>query len=191
MRTLLIACMIAAFILQSGMPAPAAELAATELRIQDILNNLDKQMERIKLAREKADTQMSLARIRIAERLRLSGEDLARQVDALSRIRDQLREATDDTQNAMERLKVDWPGILESALKEIDRQLGETNSLLTQMESIRENFEDQSVQGTSTVSPTSQNASNAPVSAMPQGVPQTTPAVVPPTVSLQPQSGGG
>ncbi len=53
MRTLLIACVIAAFVLQSGIPARAAGLAATELKIQDILNNLDKQMERIKLAREK------------------------------------------------------------------------------------------------------------------------------------------
>ncbi len=133
---------------------------------------------------------MSLARIRIAERLRLSGEDLARQVDALSRIRDQLREATDDTQNAMERLKVDWPGMLESALTEIDRQLGETNSLLAEMEAIRENFEDQPVRDANTISTADSKVSSTPVSTIPQVSPQMTP-VAPTTTSPQPSSGGG
>ncbi len=120
----------------------ASDFTAADLKIDNIKQALELQLERIRNATEKADAQMSLARMRIAERLRLSSEELARQLDLLERIRDQLSDGTGGSQQAIDQFKNDWTQLLQTANAQINSQLNQTNDLINQMDALRDSFED-------------------------------------------------
>ncbi len=120
----------------------ASDFTAADLKIDNIKQALEIQLERIRNATEKADAQMSLARMRIAERLRLSSEELARQLDLLERIREQLSDGTGGSQQAIDQFKNDWTQLLQAANAQINSQVSQTNDLISQMEALKDSFED-------------------------------------------------
>jgi hypothetical protein len=138
----LAACLTFIALTTIGSSASAADFTAADLKIDAIKQTLEVQLERIRNAREQADTQMSLARMRIAERLRLSSEELARQLEVLERLREQLSAGTGDSQEAIDQLKSNWAQLLATAFAEINSQVSQTNDLISQMETLRNSFGD-------------------------------------------------
>jgi hypothetical protein len=84
---------------------------------------------------------MTLARIRIAEQLRRSEEDLSRQIESLERFREQMADQKGETDQAVVRMQKDWKLFIQQAFSDLDSQLRETNSLITQMETLRDKFD--------------------------------------------------
>jgi predicted nuclease with TOPRIM domain len=103
--------------------------------------DLQIQVERIRRARETASSEMTLARIRIAEQLRRSEEDLSRQIESLERFREQMADQKGETDQAVVRMQKDWKQFIQQAFSDLDSQLRETNSLITQMEALRDRFD--------------------------------------------------
>ncbi len=142
MIKLLAACITLIPFVLIGSIVSASNVTGADLKIDAIKQTLEVQLERIRNAREKADTQMSLAKVRIAERLRLSSEELTRQLEVLERLREQLSAGSGESQQAIDQFKSDWAGLLQTAFAEINSQVGQTNSLISQMESLKDSFED-------------------------------------------------
>jgi hypothetical protein len=145
MIKLLAACLTLIPCVLIGSSVSASNFTAADLKIDAIKQTLEVQLERIRNAREKADTQMSLAKMRIAERLRLSSEELTKQLEILDRLREQLSAGSGESQQAINQFKTDWAGLLETAFAEINSQVGQTNSLISQMEALRDSFDDSPV----------------------------------------------
>jgi predicted nuclease with TOPRIM domain len=103
--------------------------------------DLQIQVERIRRARETASSEMTLARIRIAEQLRRSEEDLSRQIESLERFREQMADQKGETDQAVVRMQKDWKQFIQQAFSDLDSQLRETNGLITQMEALRDRFD--------------------------------------------------
>ena len=183
MRKSLSICLVLIVTAALSSTSYAVDFTAADLKIQAIKQTLEVQLERIRSARENADNQMSLARIRIAERLRLSAEDLSRQAEILERLREQISEGSGDSQQVVNQLATDWPQLLSAAFAEINSQISQTNSLMAQMESLRDSFDDPTASdsGSATTNP---QITNLPVSvSQPQPVQITTPSVPTTTTS--------
>jgi hypothetical protein len=142
MIKLLAACLTLIPFVLIGSSVSASNFTGADVKIDAIKQTLEVQLERIRNAREKADTQMSLAKIRIAERLRLSSEELTRQLEVLDRLREQLSAGSGESQQAIDQFKTNWGGLLETAFSEINSQVAQTNSLISQMEALRDSFDD-------------------------------------------------
>ena len=140
----LAACITLMILLTIGSSVSAADFTAANLQIDSIKQTLELQLERIRNATGKADTQMSLAKIRIAERLRLSSEELARQLEILQRLREQLSDGAGDPRQAVTQLASDRAQLLATASAEINAQVSQTNDLIRQMETLRDSFESSS-----------------------------------------------
>ena len=147
----LAACLILIPFVLIGSSVSASNFTAADVKIDAIKQTLEVQLERIRNAREKADTQMSLAKMRIAERLRLSSEELTRQLEILERLREQLSAGSGESQEAIDQFKTDWAGLLQTAFAEINSQVGQTNGLISQMDALKDSFDD-SPASTSTLS---------------------------------------
>jgi hypothetical protein len=121
--------------------AGAFDIASVDAAIKQLQNNLESQIERLKLAREQASTKMSLARIRVGEELRRSQEDLQVQVESLARLREKLSEQRGLSNQALEQAKDDWAERLGRAASSIESQLAQTNDLINRMETLRQAFD--------------------------------------------------
>jgi hypothetical protein len=141
MRNLLALVVILSITALVSAKADALDTTGVDLRIRQLQDSLENQIDRLKLAREQAGTRMSLARIRVAEELRRSEEDLQVQVEALARLREQLSEQGARSSEAVEQLKNDWSQRLASAFSSIETQLAQTNDLINRLESLRQNFD--------------------------------------------------
>ncbi len=157
MIRLLVASLIFIPFILSSSNVSGQSFAASDLKIDAIKQTLEVQLERIRNAREQADTQMSLAKMRIAERLRLSSEELTRQLEILERLREQLSAGSGDSQQSIDQFQSDWKSLLEAAFAEINSQVAQTNSLITQMEALKDSFE-----ASSASTPTSSNPQTSP-----------------------------
>ncbi len=136
-----------------GSRSSAADFTAADLKIDAIKQTLEVQLERIRNASEKADSQMSLAKMRIAERLRLSSEELTRQLESLQRLQEQLSQGSGGSQQAIDQFRNDWAQLLATASAEINSQVSQTNNLISQMETLRDNFEGSSASTPTSISP--------------------------------------
>jgi hypothetical protein len=135
MKTILTVCFIG--LVGLGMSVPnswATDLAGMNYRIQQLKGKIDVQIERIKRAGEKSDTQMSLARIRLAEQLRRSEDDLYRQEAALKRFQEQLADQATEVNSAMTGYRKDLKSPIKNALADVEAQLQKTSALMAQME---------------------------------------------------------
>jgi len=207
MRNFLAALVILTVGVFASAEARAFDSLSVDARIQQLQNSLENQIDRLKLAREQAGTEMSLARIRVAEELRRSQENLQIQVEALARLREQLSEQGASSSEALEQLKNDWSQRLGSAFNSIETQLAQTNDLISRMESLRQSFDPDTgttsdiavgpLTITTTPSPT---GAAPPVLTEPETVQPMTPTVstpqpetvqpMTPTVSTTPSGGG-
>ena len=141
MKTILLLSLILAAIATASTAAQASGTTGIDSTISQMKQDLQIQVERIRRARETASSEMTLARIRIAEQLRRSEEDLSRQIESLERFREQMADQKGETDQAVVRMQKDWKQFIQQAFSDLDSQLRETNSLITQMETLRDRFD--------------------------------------------------
>ena len=141
MKTIMLLSLILAVIATASTAAQASGTIGIDSTISQMRQDLQIQVERIRRARETASSEMTLARIRIAEQLRRSEEDLSRQIESLERFREQMADQKGETDQAVVRMQKDWKQFIQQAFSDLDSQLRETNSLITQMETLRDKFD--------------------------------------------------
>lgn len=149
MKHLLMICSIVVFACAIvASQSTAADLTSLDAKIRQIRESIELQIERIKNAREKSDSEMNLARIRLSEQLRRSQEDLYRQLASLERFREQLGAQITEANGIMTDYQKNWKSIMELALADMESQVKDTNSLMEQMEAVRNNLDAQPADGT-------------------------------------------
>ncbi len=141
MKTTLLLSLILAVIATANTAAQASGTIGIDSTISQMKQDLQTQVERIRRARETASSEMTLARMRIAEQLRRSEEDLSRQIESLERFREQMADQKGQTDQAVVQMQRDWKQFIQQAFSDLDSQLRETNSLITQMETLRDRFD--------------------------------------------------
>ncbi|MGO9569224.1 MAG: hypothetical protein ACLP5H_16945 [Desulfomonilaceae bacterium] len=141
MKTILLISLILAATAMTSTAAQSSVTTGMDSTISQMKQDLQTQVERIRRARETASTQMTLARIRIAEQLRRSEEDLSRQIESLERFREQMADQKGQTDQAVVLMQKDWKQFIQQAFSDLDSQLRDTNSLITQMETLRDRFD--------------------------------------------------
>jgi len=117
----------------------ASDLTSLDTTIRLLQEQLGRQIERIQASRQKVDSQMSLARIRIEEQLKKSGDDLSVQVEGLQRLREKLQQTMTDTDQAILLWKDQSSQVLAKTLSDISAQVNQTNELMQQLERIKSN----------------------------------------------------
>jgi hypothetical protein len=150
MKTILTICFIVT--LACGLTVQdsrASDYSGLDSRIRQIRGSIEIQIERIKSAREKSDNEMSLARIRLAEQLRRSEEDLYRQVATLERFHEQLANQVTEAKGAVAGYQKNLKSPMEQALADIEAQLKDTNALMARMEAARNDLDSQPQAGPS------------------------------------------
>ncbi len=141
MKTILLIGVILVVTTTVSIAAQSSVSIGLDSTISRMKQDLETQIERIRKARDTANSQMSLARIRIAEQLRRSEEDLTRQIESLERFREQMADQKDDTDQAVAQMQTDWKQFIQQAFSDLDSQLKDTNSLITQLETLRDKFD--------------------------------------------------
>jgi hypothetical protein len=141
MKTILLIGIILATAATASLAAQSSISIGLDGTISQIKQDLETQIERIQKARDTASSQMTLAKLRIAEQLRRSEEDLTRQIESLERFREQMADQKDDTDQAVAQMQNDWKQFIQQAFSDLDSQLKSTNSLITQMENLRDRFD--------------------------------------------------
>jgi len=137
MRKLLIACLVIAFAIITVLPSAASDSESIDSSIGRIESQVEAQLEKIRRAREMADSRMSLARLRVEEQLRVAEEDLAAQAERLEMFREQLQGRIEETDRAMARMTTDWRQSMARAHERIRAQIRETNRLMGRLNELR------------------------------------------------------
>ena len=117
MKTILWIAMILAATALSCMAAQSCDTMCMDSTISQMKEDLQIQVERIRRARDTADSQMTLARLRIAEQLRRSEEDLSRQIESLERYREQLADQRGENDQAVSEMQQDWKQFIAMLLQ--------------------------------------------------------------------------
>jgi vacuolar-type H+-ATPase subunit I/STV1 len=134
--TLLVLCLT--FAAGQAMAACSEAAEAAEAQVRQLQTSVEQQIERVQESRDRAATRMSLARICVADALARSQEDLLRQIERLQSLREQLATETEKSDQAVQQIKDDWAQRYSSSLASIEKQIAETNNLIRQMDSIKE-----------------------------------------------------
>jgi uncharacterized phage infection (PIP) family protein YhgE len=185
MRNLLAIVVIFTIAVFACIEAHAFDVVSVDSKIKELQSTLENQIERLKDARERAGTRMDLAKIRVAEELRRSQEDLQIQVESLSRLREQLSEQRSLSNQALEQAKNDWAQRLESAFASIESQLAQTNQLINRMETLKQSFDaDTETASNVSIGPLTITTSPPPIATAPPVT--TTPAPVEPATPTVP-----
>ncbi len=141
MKTILLACLILMAFATEGTAAQSSVTSGIDSTISQMKQDLQTQVERIRRARETASSQMTLARLRIAEQLRRSEEDLTLQIESLERFREQMADQKGETDQAVALIQKDWKQFIQQAFSDLDSQLKEANDLVAQMETLQDRFD--------------------------------------------------
>jgi hypothetical protein len=137
-----IAICLAVFLILSGLTVFGQRTSGVALSIQQLTEQIQAQIEKIKLAREQAEIQMSVARIRIAQQLERAEEDLLRQVEQLQRLQENLADQLVQTEVTAERLKNDVAVQLRNTALQVADQIKTTNDLITRLGAFKDSFDD-------------------------------------------------
>ncbi|MBI5248121.1 MAG: hypothetical protein HY912_01390 [Desulfomonile tiedjei] len=111
-------------------------------KIRQTQQKIDAQIERIRQARELADSEMALAKIRIGEQLRKSQEDLARQTENLERLREKLAEQKSETSASVSDIRNNWSEMIDKAFSDVESGIQDANSLINKMQRIGEEIQE-------------------------------------------------
>lgn len=126
-----------------GMNGWAADAPGIDGRIQLLKENVESQVEKIKLLREKSDAEMGLTRSRLTDQLNRNQEILLRQVEILERLRDQLNDKVTETEEASQNFQTSVKRSMSRSFAEINTQIRDTNVMLQQMEMVKEKVGDE------------------------------------------------
>ncbi|AFM24194.1 hypothetical protein [Desulfomonile tiedjei] len=118
-----------------------AQQSGVENRIQDTKTQIEAQIEKIREAREKAENEVVLAKIRVGEQLRRSEEELKRQLEVLDRFRDKLSDEKYETNQAVVAVQRDWSDLVQKACSDIEAQIDTTNSLISDLQGMRKQMD--------------------------------------------------
>lgn len=121
--------------------AGAAEQINFDERLTQIREKIASQIEEVRAAREKADIQMELARVRVAEQIRRSEESLILQVEMLDRLREQLQDQMTETKRAIDKMRQDRVLTIGKTLMDIEAQLRQTTGVIERMKFLREGID--------------------------------------------------
>jgi hypothetical protein len=143
MKLLLIIGLIAACLAPN---ANASELETIEAKIQQLKESVESQVERMKLIRERSANEMGLVRARIEGQLSRSQDGIAVQLAALERLREQLGDDVTGAKRAVGQFQGNIKMSMDNSVLEIDRQIRETNSLLRQMELMKQKIAEETGQ---------------------------------------------
>lgn len=138
----LIAICLTVVLVSAGLPALAQTSSGFGLSIQQLTEQVQAQIEKIRLAREQSEIQMSLARIRIAQQLERAEGELARQVEQMARLQGQLAEQLFQTEITAESLKNDIAVQLRIAASQIAQQIELTNDLIARLGILKDTVDD-------------------------------------------------
>lgn len=141
MKNILLVCLILMAFATEGTAAQSSVTSGIDSTISQMKQDLQTQVERIRRARETASSQMTLARLRIAEQLRRSEEDLTLQIESLERFREQMADQRGETDQTVALMQKDWKQFIQQAFSDLDSQLRETNGLIAQMDTLRDKFD--------------------------------------------------
>ncbi len=119
-----------------------------DTRIQMLRENIERQVEKIQLLREKADAEMGLTRSRLSDQLNRNQEILLRQVEMLEGLRDQLNDKVAETEQASQNLKITIKRSMSTTFAEINSQIRDTNVMLRQMQMVKAKVGDEPAQDT-------------------------------------------
>jgi hypothetical protein len=141
MKRALFACIILTLTVTVA-PCAYAQAAGVEDKIRQTKEKIEAQIEKIREAREKADSEMALAKMRIGEQLRKSQDDLSRQLEILERFREQLVDQRSETAAALSDMQTNWAGMIDKAFSDVDSQIEAANSLLCNMQNVGDSVGD-------------------------------------------------
>jgi len=127
--------------------AGAAEQINFDEKLNQIREKINSQIEQVRGAREKADNQMELARLRAAEQLRSSEENLILQVEMLDRLREQLQEQMAETKQAIDKMRRDRILTIGKTLMDIEAQINQTTGVVERMRILREGMDKEEAGG--------------------------------------------
>lgn len=151
-RIVLTACILLMPAMASSLSG-ASETVPSGGEIELIKDQIESQIERIKRAREEAEAKMTLARLRVAEQLRMSEENLALQVEKLNRFEETLRDQITEDAAAMARAKQQRIKMMKAIAADVRSQINGASELMKRMRRIRKQVDagiDDSVKQTST-----------------------------------------
>lgn len=133
MRTILAIWIVMAVLAACGIssPALAADMEAT---IRALQLGLERQVERMTMARERANELITMTTMRSAAQLERSQEELQRQLEMLERFKEEFQERMRESQEAVERFKTDFPKLYADAFAQIDAQIRETQTLIARID---------------------------------------------------------
>ncbi|MBI5570354.1 MAG: hypothetical protein HY914_10455 [Desulfomonile tiedjei] len=135
MKTTLAILLTVAAVAAPGVVAFASDDSVRDPVLRTMQARLEQQVERIKAARERADAQVGVAKDRSSAQLELSGEQLQRQIELLERFREDLQDRMQESRAAVDPSRNALPSAYASTVAEIDRQIGQTKSLVSALQS--------------------------------------------------------
>ncbi len=118
-----------------------AQQSGVENRIQDTKTQIEAQIEKIREAREKAENEVVLAKIRVGEQLRKSEDELKRQLEVLDRFRDKLSDEKYEANQAVVAVQREWSDLVQKACSDIEAQIDTTNSLISDLQGMRKQID--------------------------------------------------
>jgi hypothetical protein len=134
MNTIARICLIYAGTALMSLFTLVPNLTAADSRVLELKHSVERQIERTKAARERADARIALSRIRSAAQDRRTQEDLLRQVELLERVREVIQEQMAEAAQANPPAD---PGVLQemyTTMAELDSQIVQTQTLIAQMD---------------------------------------------------------
>ncbi len=115
----------------------SAELGSLDATIQVLQDQINRQIERIQAAKQKADTQMTLARARITQQLEAAQRELAVQVEKLQQLRGQLQDRTTETEAKISYWQTQGTALISRTFSEVASQINETTQLMQKLDQLK------------------------------------------------------
>lgn len=140
-------CVIIVCFLLSVWYANASEIASIGYRIEQLRTQIESQIEKIRAAREQADSTMAVEQVRVVEQLVRSEEDLTRQIEALQQFREHLRDQMRESQAEVKQVAKDWNTLFGKAFAEIDEQIVATRNMLKRVSAVKEQITGDCLEG--------------------------------------------
>jgi hypothetical protein len=162
MNTIARICLIYAGTALLGLFTFVPNLTAADSRILELKHSVERQIERTKAARERADARIALSRIRSAAQTQRSQDDLLRQVELLQRVREVIQEQMAEAAQSNPPADPSVTREMAETMAELDAQIAQTQNLVAQMDTLIKTQEAESVDDGSGATPPGPETSVSP-----------------------------
>jgi len=131
------------------------DLSSLDTTLRVLQEQTARQIERIQSVRQRADSQVTVARVRMEEQLKRAMEELAVQTEVLERLQEQLQDKTKETDEKLASWREQATSAITNTLAEISVQMGQTTDLMRRLEQLKSQASDCPDTGNATVAPSS------------------------------------